>query len=103
MISYVISSPLMRRIMAWRSGQQRPYLPWVGLPNVLANDFVVPELLQEEASPEALADALRVYLSDETRWWRGGSPSLMASTSLLARHLMRGQRDPQGGLWPYLA
>jgi lipid-A-disaccharide synthase len=64
-ISYVIS-PLMRRIMAWRSGQQRPYLPWVGLPNVLANDFVVPELLQEEASPEALADALRVYLSDET-------------------------------------
>ena len=65
-ISYVIS-PLMRRIMAWRSGQQRPYLPWVGLPNVLANDFVVPELLQEDASPEALAAALRVYLSDETQ------------------------------------
>ena len=64
-ISYVVS-PLMARIMAWRSGQQRPYLPWVGLPNVLANDFVVPELLQEEASPKGLADALRVYLSDET-------------------------------------
>ena len=64
-ISYVIS-PLMRRIMAWRSGQQRPYLPWVGLPNVLANDFVVPELLQEEASPENLANALRVFLGDET-------------------------------------
>lgn len=65
-ISYVIS-PLMRRIMAWRSGQQRPYLPWVGLPNVLANDFVVPELLQEDATPANLADALRALLSDETR------------------------------------
>lgn len=53
-ISYVLS-PLMRRIMSWKSGQQRPYLPWVGLPNVLSNDFVVPELLQDDATPESLA------------------------------------------------
>lgn len=53
-ISYVLS-PLMRKIMAWKSGQQRPYLPWVGLPNVLNNDFVVPELLQDEATPAQLA------------------------------------------------
>ncbi|MBW7382507.1 hypothetical protein J8999_24245, partial [Escherichia coli] len=45
-ISYVLS-PLMRRIMAWKSGQERPYLPWVGLPNVLLRDFAVPELLQD--------------------------------------------------------
>ena len=55
-ISYVLT-PLMRRVMEWKSGQSRPYLPWVGLPNVLARDFVVPELLQEEAAPEALAEA----------------------------------------------
>lgn len=55
-ISYVLT-PLMRKIMEWKSGQQRPYVPWVGLPNVLARDFVVPELLQDEAAPAALAEA----------------------------------------------
>ena len=55
-ISYVLT-PLMRKIMEWKSGQLRPYVPWVGLPNVLARDFIVPELLQEEATPEALAEA----------------------------------------------
>ena len=55
-ISYVLT-PLMRKIMEWKSGQSRPSLPWVGLPNVLARDFVVPELLQDDATPLALADA----------------------------------------------
>jgi lipid-A-disaccharide synthase len=32
-------------------------LPWVGLPNVLAGKFVVPEFLQEEATVENLAQA----------------------------------------------
>jgi lipid-A-disaccharide synthase len=32
-------------------------LPWVGLPNVLAGRFVVPEILQEEATAENLAQA----------------------------------------------
>ncbi len=62
-ISYVLS-PMMRRLMAWKSGQERPYVPWVGLPNVLANDFVVPELLQEEATPDALAQATWKALTD---------------------------------------
>jgi len=63
-ISYVLS-PWMRRIMAWKSGQQRPYLPWVGLPNVLARDFVVPELLQDDATPDKLAQAAWTALTDE--------------------------------------
>lgn len=62
-ISYVLS-PWMRRIMAWKSGQQKPYVPWVGLPNVLAGDFIVPELLQEAATPEALAEQTWRALSD---------------------------------------
>jgi lipid-A-disaccharide synthase len=39
--------------------------PWVGLPNVLARDFIVPEFLQEEATPENLAQALLNLLADE--------------------------------------
>lgn len=62
-ISYVLS-PLMRRLMEWKSGQSRPYVPWVGLPNVLAGDFVVPELLQDDATPQALAEATWKALTD---------------------------------------
>ncbi len=62
-ISYVLS-PLMRRLMAWKSGQEKPLLPWVGLPNVLLNDFAVPELLQEDATPEKLAEATWTALTD---------------------------------------
>lgn len=41
------------------------YLPYVGLPNVLAGRFVVPELLQHFATPEALADATLKQLNDD--------------------------------------
>jgi lipid-A-disaccharide synthase len=57
----------MRKIMSWKSGQQRPYLPWVGLPNILSNDFVVPELLQDDATPEQLALEVWDLLVDEHR------------------------------------
>ena len=43
--------------MEWKSGQLKPYVPWVGLPNILLNEFAVPEILQDEASPENLAAA----------------------------------------------
>jgi lipid-A-disaccharide synthase len=63
-ISYVLS-PMMKRLMEWKSGQARPYVPWVGLPNVLAGEFVVPELLQNDATPEALAEATWKALTDQ--------------------------------------
>jgi lipid-A-disaccharide synthase len=40
------------------------YLPYVGLPNILAGEFVVPELLQDDATPENLAQALLNTLND---------------------------------------
>lgn len=40
-------------------------VPWVGLPNVLANDFVVPELLQDDATVTNLSQALLNLLADE--------------------------------------
>lgn len=39
-------------------------LPYIGLPNVLAGEFVVPELLQDDATPDNLAQALLNLLGD---------------------------------------
>ena len=44
--------------LSWQIMQRKQLQPWVGLPNILCRDFVVPELLQDRASPEALAQAL---------------------------------------------
>lgn len=41
------------------------YLPYVGLPNVLAGRYVVPEILQDEATPENLAEALVKLYEDK--------------------------------------
>ena len=65
-ISYYLPA-LMRRIMAWKSKQERPYLDWVGLPNILAGEFVVPELLQDDATPEKLSEAVWQLLTDDNR------------------------------------
>jgi lipid-A-disaccharide synthase len=40
------------------------YLPWVGLPNILCNESVVPELLQGDCQPGPLADAVLARLDD---------------------------------------
>lgn len=55
-ISYRVSR-LTYRLM-WR--QRR--LPYVGLPNILAQEFIVPELLQDAATPERLAAAVTKLL-----------------------------------------
>ena len=39
----------------WQRMQRMAYQPWFGLPNILCSDFVVPELIQDAATPEALA------------------------------------------------
>jgi lipid-A-disaccharide synthase len=38
---------------------------WVSLPNLIAQETLVPELIQEAASPEAIADQLSAMLADE--------------------------------------
>jgi len=48
----------------WLS-KRKQYLPYVGLPNILAGKFVVPELLQDEATPENLAQALCNLVADK--------------------------------------
>lgn len=46
------------------------YQPWVGLPNILARAFLVPELLQDAATPQALADALWQQMNDPAHMQR---------------------------------
>ncbi|MEO6016403.1 MAG: lipid-A-disaccharide synthase, partial [Polaromonas sp.] len=41
--------------------------PWVGLPNILCQSFVVPELLQDAATPAALADAVLQWIDAKSR------------------------------------
>ena len=50
----------------WLTAQimkRQGYLPYVGLPNILCGEFVVPELLQNEATAEKLAQALIDWLN----------------------------------------
>ena len=44
--------------LSWRLMRRKQLQPWVGLPNILSGDFVVPELLQDAATPQALAAAV---------------------------------------------
>jgi lipid-A-disaccharide synthase len=45
--------------------RRKAHLPYAGLPNILAGEFVVPELLQEDATAENLAQALCNQLEDK--------------------------------------
>jgi len=50
---------------SWQILRHMGYQPWIGLPNILAREFLVPEFLQSAARPDAMADALWQQLSDE--------------------------------------
>ena len=50
---------------SWRLMRRMKYQPWVGLPNILAGRFVVPEFLQGDATPENLAQALGNLVGDQ--------------------------------------
>jgi lipid-A-disaccharide synthase len=56
--------------LTYRMMRSMQLQPWVGLPNILCREFVVPELLQDEANPESLAAAVLEWL---------GSPARMAA------------------------
>jgi len=52
--------------LSWQIMRRKQLQPWVGLPNILCNGFVVPELLQDDARPKALADAVLQWLDAKT-------------------------------------
>lgn len=77
------------RFTAWIM-RRKAYLSWVGLPNILAGRELVPEILQEKATPENLANALETLLTDpdEANAQREGLNALRADLSRDTRHLM---------------
>lgn len=59
----------MNALNWWRM-KGKNYQPWVGLPNVLAREFIVPELIQDACTPEALAREGLAWLDDASRYAR---------------------------------
>jgi lipid-A-disaccharide synthase len=53
--------------LTYRLMRPQQLQPWIGLPNILCGDFVVPELVQERANPDALAAALLEWLGEPAR------------------------------------
>jgi lipid-A-disaccharide synthase len=53
--------------LSWQIMRRKKLQAWVGLPNILCRDFVVPELLQDAATPQALAQEVLVWLDAHTR------------------------------------
>jgi lipid-A-disaccharide synthase len=53
--------------LSWQMMKRMKYQPWVGLPNILLEEFAVPELLQGAATPQRLARAALDWLDDPAR------------------------------------
>lgn len=51
--------------LSWWIMRRRAYLPYAGMPNILAGEALVPEFLQDDATPEKLAAALIGLMTDE--------------------------------------
>jgi lipid-A-disaccharide synthase len=74
--------------LSWRLMKNRGYLPYVGLPNILAGEFIVPELLQDEATAENLSQALLNVMFDTTV-----RPRLEERLSLMAAELRQNSAE----------
>lgn len=53
--------------LSWLIMRRQRLQPWVGLPNILCGEFVVPELLQNDCTPERLAHEGLAWLDDPLR------------------------------------
>ncbi|WP_114649542.1 lipid-A-disaccharide synthase [Pseudothauera hydrothermalis] len=82
----------------YRLMKRLAYLPWVGLPNILCQDSLVPELLQDDATPQRLAEALERWLNDPT-----ACQALAERFTALHHSLRQGTADKAAGaILPYL-
>ncbi len=78
--------------LTYRIMRRKQLQPWVGLPNILCGEFVVPELLQADAKPESLSGALLAWLEEPARMaavrerFRTLHTTLLRDTSTLAVH-----------------
>ena len=81
--------------LSWQITNRKRLQPWVGLPNILCQDFVVPELLQDAATPQAMASALQLWLDHPEQVnhlqqaFQDLHQSLKQDMSSLARHALQ--------------
>lgn len=74
--------------LAWRLARLLVCTDFVALPNILAGRALVPELLQEEATPRALAEKLRGELDKSLH-----RPEYLQAFSTLHQSLRRGANE----------
>jgi lipid-A-disaccharide synthase len=81
--------------LSWQITNRKRLQAWVGLPNILCQDFVVPELLQDAATPQAMANALQHWLDHPEQVnhlqqaFQDLHQSLKQDMSSLARHALQ--------------
>lgn len=82
--------------LSWWITQRKRLQPWVALPNILCERFVVPEFLQEACTAENLAQAVQqqMQLSASSQrslrsTWDALHASLMRNTSICASQAVR--------------
>ncbi|HTF98031.1 MAG TPA: lipid-A-disaccharide synthase [Cellvibrio sp.] len=72
-------APLSHLILSWLIKS-----PWISLPNLLAQKMLVPELIQDKATPEALSNAVMNYFENPEE-----SQSLSDTFALMHNELKR--------------
>jgi lipid-A-disaccharide synthase len=81
--------------ISWQMMKRKKLQPWVGLPNILAQEFCVPELLQDQATPENMAIAVLDWLRSPEKAQALASrfetihQSLLRDTPTLAAHAIQ--------------
>lgn len=81
--------------LSWQMMKRKKLQPWVGLPNILAQEFCVPELLQDQATPENLAKAVLDWLRSPEKSkalvgrFETMHQSLLRDTPTLAAHAIQ--------------
>jgi len=81
--------------ISWQMMKRKKLQPWVGLPNILAQEFCVPELLQDQATPENMANAVLAWLRSPEKAQALASrfetihQSLLRDTPTLAAHAIQ--------------
>ena len=81
--------------LSWQLMKRKKLQPWVGLPNILAQEFCVPELLQDQATPANMSKAVLDWLRSPEKAqalvsrFENMHASLLRDTPTLATHAIQ--------------
>jgi len=81
--------------LSWQMMKRQKLQAWVGLPNILAKEFCVPELLQDQATPDNMAREVTAWLDSPAKVqalvgrFETMHQSLKRDTPTLAAHVIQ--------------